>query len=178
MVFLDDKDKMELIGGDAEIISIYPRPFKTQYHKRERVLTNPGDPIKVTYSGRYDELGRVVLEESGQENLYDYIQSHADSVNINMLMKRFVNGETDVFSKVQGFYGDITDMPTNLAESLNHISRCEDAFESLPVEVRGRFGHNFAEFLASIGTPDFFEKLSISEADLKQDAPAEKEVTE
>ena len=40
--------------------------FKTQYDARERLFSNPGDPIHVTYAGHYDEKGRVVLEESGR----------------------------------------------------------------------------------------------------------------
>lgn len=137
--------------------------FKTQFDSRNRVFTNPGDPIKITYAGRYDEKGRVVLEEKGKENLYDEIQSHADSVNINLMLKRFADGEVDVFSKVQGFYGDITSMPTNFAESLNHIRACEDAFDSLPVEVRAKFNHNFTEFLASAGSSEFFAALGMDQ---------------
>lgn len=137
--------------------------FKTQFDAHDRVFTNPGDPIKVTYAGRYDEKGRVVLEEKGRENLYDEIQSYADSVNINLILKRFTDGETDVLSKVQGFYGDITQMPTNLAESLNHIRACEETFEALPVEVRGKFNHNFTEFLAAAGSPEFMAALGLDQ---------------
>lgn len=137
--------------------------FKTQFDGYGRVFTNPGDPIKITYAGRYDEKGRVVLEEKGRENLYDEIQSHADSVNINLILKRFVDGETDVLSKVQGFYGDITQMPTNLAESLNHIRACEETFDALPVEVRGKFNHNFTEFLAAAGSPEFLAALGLDQ---------------
>lgn len=136
-------------------------PFKTQYDERGRRHSHPGDPIKVTYSGRYDERGRVVLEETGKVNLYDEIQSHADSVDINLMIKRFAAGETDVLSKVQGVYGDITNMPTNLAESLNHIRACEDAFNALPVDVRAKFNHNLTEFLAAAGSDEFFDALGI-----------------
>lgn len=141
--------------------------FRTQYSDRVPVRANVGSPVKITYGGHYDERGRVVLEEKGRENLYDFIQSHRDSVDINKILARFANGETDALSKVQGFYADVTSFPSNYAEALNRIQECEEMFRSLPVETRAKFNHNFAEFLASTGSQDFLEKLGM----LKEDAP-------
>lgn len=151
------------------------RFFKTQYDERQRRRSDPGDPIKIIYSGRYDENGRVVLEETGKVNLYEEIQSHADSVNINMILKRFTEGDTSALSRVQGFYGDLTQMPTNLAESLNQIKIAEETFNALPVEERAKFDHNLGQFLASIGTPEFFAALGI---DTQQAEPIKPDVVE
>ena len=85
--------------------------FKTQYDARDRVFTDPGSPEHITYAGHYDEKGRVVLEESGRENIYDFIQSHAESCDIHVLMKRYQNGDVDALSQKQGFYGDFLDFP-------------------------------------------------------------------
>lgn len=143
--------------------------FKTQYSDdRLRKFTNAGDPVKITYAGRYDSNGRVVLEEVGKENLYDFIQSHKESVDINHILARFTNGETDALSKVQGFYGDVTGFPTNYAEALNHITAAEEMFKSLPVETRAKFNHSFSEFLSATGSAEFMEKLGIVK---KSDAP-------
>lgn len=151
------------------------RAFKTQYDVRQRRRSDPGDPIKVTYSGRYDENGRVILEETGKVNLYDEIQSHADSVNLNLILKRFTEGDTSALSRVQGFYADLTQMPTNLAESLNQIKIAEETFNALPVEERAKFDHNLGQFLASIGTPEFYDALGI---EVKSDAKVEPDVVE
>ena len=83
--------------------------FKTQYDARDRVFTDSGSPEHITYAGHYDEKGRVVLEEAGRENLYDYIQSYAESCDIHVLMKRYANGDVDALSQKQGFYGDFLD---------------------------------------------------------------------
>lgn len=135
--------------------------FKTQFDSHDRVLTNSGDPERITYGGSYDELGRIVLKETGRENLYDFIQSHADSVNIHLLLKRYQNGEIDVLSRVQGVYGDFTQFPTTYAEALNRMNECEQVFNSLPIEVRAKFDHNFSQFLAESGNSDFMDKLGI-----------------
>lgn len=146
--------------------------LKTQFDSRERVFAHPGDPIRKTYVGRYDDKGRVVLEEKGSENIYEQIQSHADSVNINTIVKRFASGDTEVLTRAQSFYGDITQMPTNLAQSLNHIRACEETFDALPVDVRAKFNHNFTEFLAAAGSPEFLAALGVKRASV-DDASAE-----
>ena len=148
--------------------------FKTQYDARERVFTDPGSPEHITYSGHYDEKGRVVLEESGRENIYDFIQSHAESCDIHVLMKRYQNGDVEALSQKQGFYGDFLDFPKTYAEALNHMNEMERQFMALPVETREKFGNSFTEFLAASAEPDFLDRLgikkeSVTEPDISQD---------
>jgi hypothetical protein len=146
--------------------------FKTQYDARDRVFTDPGSPEHITYAGHYDEKGRVVLEESGRENLYDYIQSYAESCDIHVLMKRYANGDVDALSQKQGFYGDFLDFPKTYAEALNHMNEMERQFMALPVETREKFGNSFTEFLAASGEADFLDKLGIKAVEPKEVTPA------
>lgn len=135
--------------------------FKTQYDARDRIESNPGNPIKQLYVGSYNERGQVVLKEDGTENLYDLIQSFAESTDIHAILRRFENGEVDVLEKVQGFYGDLTDMPKTYAEALQRIADSEKVFMSLPVDVRAKFGHSFSEFLAASNDNDFLDRLGL-----------------
>lgn len=137
------------------------KPFKTQYDARDRIVTHPGNPIKQLYKGSYNERGQVELMEDGTEDLYAFIQSFAESCDIHSIMRRFVNGEVDVLEKVQGFYGDITEMPHTYAEALQRIADSEKVFMSLPVEVRAKFGHSFSEFLAASQDNDFLDRLGV-----------------
>lgn len=139
--------------------------FKTQYDARERLFSNPGDPIHITYAGHYDDKGRVVLEESGRENIYDQIQSHAESCDIHVLMKRYMNGDVSALSQAQGQFLDVTDFPKTYADMLNFVNDMERSFMSLPPEVRAEFGNSFSEFLAASGAPDFLERLGIKKED-------------
>ncbi len=135
--------------------------FKTQYDARDRIQSNPGNPIKQLYSGSYNERGQIELKEDGTENIYDFIQSFAESTDIHAIMRRFENGEVDVLEKVQGFYGDVTDMPKTYAEALQRIADSEKVFMSLPLDVRAKFGHSFSEFLAASNDADFLERLGV-----------------
>lgn len=137
--------------------------FRTQYDSLDRVHQPAGSRIKQLYSPVFDKQGHMSLEPSGQENLYDYIQSHADSVDIHVLLKQYeLGGDPSVFSRVQGAYGDFTQMPKSFAEALNTMIAAEQYFMSLPVETRAQFGHNFNQFIASMDAPDFTTRMGIA----------------
>lgn len=146
--------------------------FKTQYDARDRIFSDPGSPEHITYAGYYDDKGRVVLEESGRENIYDFIQSHAESCDIHVLMKRYQNGDVNALSQKQGFYGDFLDFPKTYAEALNHMNEMERQFMALPVETREKFGNSFSEFLAASAEPDFLDRLGIKKESVVESNPA------
>lgn len=149
--------------------------FDTQYSPHKRVAANPGSPVKVLYSGKYDANGRVTLEKKGEENLYDYIQSFRDSVDLNVILARFTNGDVEALNKAQGFYADVTDFPNNMAEALNRINQAEEMFKALPLETRQKFDCSFEQFLAQSGTEDWLSKMGFDvSVPVEPETPPEK----
>lgn len=150
---------------------------RTQYDRfieSVRVHSEPGDSVKVLYSPVFDKNGVMELEESGREDLYAYIQSFKDSVDIHQILKRYEDGDPTVLARVQGAYGDFTNMPSTYAEALNAMISAENYFNGLPVEVRAKFGHSFQQFLASMDKEDFATKMGFKSDDI----PAEQPVVE
>lgn len=139
--------------------------FATQFDKHARVHCNPGTPIKTLYGPIFDKNGVMSLKEIGKHNLYDEIQSHADSVDIYVLLKRYQQGDIGALSRVQGAYGDFTQMPHTFAEALNTMIAAEQYFMGLPVETRALFGHSFQQFVATMDQPDWTSKLGINVPD-------------
>lgn len=133
--------------------------FANQYRDHERFLTNVGSREKVIYEARYNAKGQLELNEKGKEDWYGYIQSHKDSVDIHVLLERFQRGDVDVLNRVQGFYGDITSYPSTFADALNVVRSSEEFFNSLPVEERAKYNHNFSEFLAAFDSPENLSAL-------------------
>lgn len=136
--------------------------FRTQFDSHSRVNQPSGSRVKTLYGPVFDAQGHMSLVETGKENLYDYIQSHADSVDIHVILKQFQNGDPSVLARVQGAYGDFTQMPRTFAEALNTMIAAEQYFNSLPVETRAQFGHNFNQFIASMDAPDFTTRMGIT----------------
>jgi len=150
------------------------RKFRTQFDEHPRYQCCTGSRIKKLYAPRFDENGVMDLVEKGEENLYEYIQSHKDSVDINTLLRRYAQGDPDALSRVQAAYGDFTGLPSTYADLLNAVNDGKQYFESLPVDVRAQFNHSFSEFMASMDGPDFWRKLGV----VKDEAPAPEPVKE
>ncbi|UPW41024.1 internal scaffolding protein [Sigmofec virus UA08Rod_5712] len=150
--------------------------FRTQYQSHDRVHVEPGSGDKLIYSPYYTDDGRLELEVSGKENLYEFIQSHAEGVDIHVILARFAqSGDPDILNRAQGFSLDATTMPKTYAEALNAMIHAETYFNSLPVETRARFDHSFQVFLASMDQPGFLTKLGIINAAVAEagiDVPA------
>lgn len=127
--------------------------FKTQFDSRERVPANPGSTVRILYSPKFDEKGVMSLVESGKENLYEFIQSHKESCDIHVILERFARGDVSALERVQGTYGDFSNMPRTYADMLNLVHSAEDAFSNLPVDERAKYGHSFERWLTEFG-PD------------------------
>lgn len=135
--------------------------FPTMYSREKsgRTYSAVGSPDKVLYSAKYRDDGTIELSEKGKESLYDFIQSFRDSCDINLLVARFSNGDIDALSQVQGAYGDFTRFPKTYAELLNCVNDGRLMFSELPLEIRAKFNQDFAQFMAAMDKPDFWELL-------------------
>ena len=133
--------------------------FKTWHDQRDRVHCNSGDPEKILYSPEFDRNGVMTLKESGRENLYDFIQSHRDSVDLHKILDRFQSGDVSVLSRVQGSFGDFSQFPQTYAELLNQVIAGEQTFNSLPLDIREQFGHSFHAWLAQAGSESWLKAM-------------------
>lgn len=135
--------------------------FQTWHREPVHVYSEHGSPVKVLYAPEFDKRGVMKLVESGREDLYAFIQSHKDSVDLHKIMERFQNGDVSVLQRVQGVFGDFSEMPKTYAELLNVTLEAESTFASLPLEIREKFGHSFQAWLAQAGTQDWLVAMGM-----------------
>lgn len=133
--------------------------LSTQYRARTRFWTNPGSREKVLYAPQVAKDGTYVLIENGREDLYASIQSHAESVDIHVILDRYARGDLGALSRVQGVYADVTGMPGSYAEMLNLVISGEAQFNSLPLETRAKFDHSFAKWIAAMDNFPEWQRL-------------------
>lgn len=126
--------------------------FDTQFSRLgvSGTKTVPGSGMKDTYKMHVDEDGKRELKKSGEYNLYVDIQSYKDSVSIDYILTRFVNGDETALSRVQGIYGDFTQMPRTMAELQQRVIDAEHLFDSLPLDIRAQYNHSASEFFAQL----------------------------
>lgn len=145
--------------------------FATQFDSHPRVFVEAGTRVKTMYGPVFDDRGVMHLTEIGKHNLYAEIQSHKESVDIHSILKRYQSGDVEALSRVQGAYGDFTEMPKTYAEALNNIIGAEQYFMGLPADVRSRFNNSFTQFLASMDSPTFARDMGMLPPDPPVVAP-------
>ncbi|QXN75128.1 internal scaffolding protein [Microvirus mar29] len=138
--------------------------FRNPFQARQRVMKEPGNSEHILYTSRIADDGSVELVPSGKEDIYAAIQSHKDSCDIHVLLARYANGDDTALSRVQGVYGDFTEMPKTYADLLNVVIRGEELFNSLPVETRAQFDHSLEKFIVSMDNmPEFLKKVGVKD---------------
>lgn len=134
--------------------------WQTKYRDVERFHTCVGSPESPVYSPKVNEDGTIDLIQTGVINIYDEIQSHADSCDINEIMKRFELGDTSVLERVNGFYGDFLDSPKTLAQVYQLMLDSRNEFDKLPTEVKNAFNNNPDEFICSLGSEKYYDVMN------------------
>lgn len=127
-----------------------------------RELSKTGSPKKPLYRLFVDDDGKRELRQSGEYDLYAEIQSYKDSCSIDYIISRFCAGDTSALSRVQGVYGDFTEMPTTMAELQQRVIDATALFDSLPLSVREQYNFSPSEFFAQLDTEktkNIFEQL-------------------
>lgn len=124
------------------------------------IVSNPGSPIKQVYKPQVNKDGTITLIPDGFINTDEEISSYADSVDIENIVYRFLNGEVDVLHKHVGQYGDFTNMPKTLAEFLQLQIDSKRVFDGLPAEVKSKFDNDVNKFFAQSGSKEWYDKLA------------------
>lgn len=128
-------------------------------NEERKFYSNPGSPIKTIYSPKINDDGTFDLVETGKENVQEYIDSFAEETCMAYIIKKCEMGDTSVLSKRQGTYGDFTEIPKTYRDLLQTVIDGRTYFESLPVEVRSKFGHSFEQWFAQIGSKEWFDVM-------------------
>lgn len=137
--------------------------YRTQFD-RVRVYAKSGKRFKDTFHAVISDNGSVELEKDGMEDVYAFIQSHRDSVDINLLLQRYARGDVSALNKRTGSFGDFTQFPKSYAEALQAVMDAERMFMDLPLETRAKFGHDSNRFISMIGTNEWSDYLGLTPA--------------
>lgn len=126
--------------------------FNTQYDRLgvRGTPSVPGSGMKDTFKMHVDKDGKRELRKSGEYNLYAEIQSYKDSVSIDYILARFMNGDETALSRAQGIYGDFTEMPRTLAELQQRVIDAENLFNTLPLNIKEKYNFSASEFFAQL----------------------------
>lgn len=128
--------------------------------KPKRLPNEPGNIMEPQYRERYDENGNAYLEQVGEINTYEKIQSYRDEVDPMSILARYAAGDTTVMAN-PGWYIDTSKLPANYIEWRNLMNEQKEKFETLPLEIRNKFNNNFDQWAATAGEPEWLENMGI-----------------
>lgn len=111
-----------------------------------------------TYGYRcIDGRPREVIDCSKDELLTE--QHHLQACDINVIMASYEKtGQVPVYSNMQPLYEDFT-MVADYQSALNAVISAEEAFMSLPANVRSAFDNNPALLIEAINDPTQRDRL-------------------
>lgn len=141
--------------------------FPTKYDDRGVFKSNPGSRLQSTYKMTVAYNGAHILKklEGKEVDVYAQIQSYKESTDVNVILERFARGDVSVLSKIQGTYGNFTEMPQTLAELQQRVIDAENIFYALPLETRAQFEHNPSIFFSEFGSEKFNAALGLDKVE-------------
>lgn len=96
-------------------------------------------------------------------------QSFKDMTDVNLIMKKFLRGgPLPVSSDARAVFMDVSH-GMDYREVLERTMEAQEAFDSLPSDMRARFGHDVANVLDFVGNPANYNeavKLGLIDGDL------------
>ena len=126
------------------------------YHK----YTPEGTRYINTYQEEIDKKGKIKLVKTGETNVYEMIQQHAEECKIENILHAVAMGDLAALNQREATYCDATTMPKNLMEAQNLVLRLKDEFYKMPVEVRKEFDNSPEKYVNLMGTNEFNEIMA------------------
>lgn len=130
------------------------RTFYTFLNRPKTMPCNPGSQFLNTYIEQV-KSGRKTLTKNGKTNIYEKIQSHAESCKIENILHSLAMGDLSVLRKEEPTYTDATTMPKSLMEANNMMLRMKAEFEKMPTEVKELFHNSSDEYIEKMGTEEY-----------------------
>lgn len=106
---------------------------------------------RTAYNARDEEnVGIIFAEDEGLTQ-----QHFKDECDVNLIIERYARtGVLEHTSDVEPFFGDVSEVPTNLADSYDRLARAEAAFMALPAEIRKSLDNNPANLESWLSEPE------------------------
>lgn len=132
--------------------------YYSRDNRPDTIPTDVGCVDSPIYGIEYEKDGRKKVIIKGVENRYSQAQLFKEQTDVNNIIKRYTEGDIGALEKVKTFYGDFTETPKSLMETLNLVNNAREAFAKLPLEIREAYNHDPDQFIRDIGS-DKFNKL-------------------
>lgn len=134
--------------------------FYSAYNRPVTIPSPHGDEEMISYIEVCDPVtGKTRLEECDRTNISDYINSFLEETKIETIIDRCMRGDASALERMSGYYADVTNVPTSIAEIYSNLKRCEADFQKLPAKMKEAFNNDPGQFIAGFGDGSVAEFL-------------------
>lgn len=96
------------------------------------------------------KTGKKYVAEVGQTNFYLRMQEQKEETLIYNVIDKYNRGQTDLIGENTGGFIDCIGLPNTLQEIQQSLINAELIFNGLPLEQRGKYGHDIGAFLKDV----------------------------
>lgn len=139
--------------------------FLRNPERSELFSCSSGSRFKKEYHGEVQADGSILLVEDRVIDTQELIDKDAIGADLPSIIQRALTGDISVFRSDEGFYADITNLPSSYAEVLNTVNEAKREFYNLPIEVREKFDSDFEKWFATTGSDDWLSKMGFVKSD-------------
>lgn len=114
------------------------------------------------YQKRHGEVqadGTIVLVDDEKVDIQAQMNAEYPMTTIDNILANCMPGQSFADDGRSGI--DTLEMPHTLAEFMQFQIDQRTRFDSLPADVRSKFGNDFNQFLVSAGSDEWFDKLGV-----------------
>lgn len=127
--------------------------FRGSYSSTKEFISESGSPYLDLYEYETDKKGvSQLVKTDKKKNVYDAIQADYPSTDINRLMLKFSLGDMSAINVREGFFADVTKMPSSMAELFDKAEDCREYFDSLPADFKQLFNNSYTEFFSQLNS--------------------------
>lgn len=138
-------------------------PFASKYVRNVTIPAPVGDVIQMEHTPHMRLDGRRELIRDNPKPIYEMIQAHRESCEIERIVNRALNGDMSVLNAMDGQYLDLTGAPTSLAHAQQIIIEAKRQFDMLDTETKAKFDNNAEVFVAMAGSKEWCDIMGITE---------------
>lgn len=113
------------------------------------VATEPGDKMRQMWRTKIDVDGIKKLVPDGEYDQDAEIQLYEESVNVNNIIERYINGDDSALDRAKAFYADVSKVPKNMAQILEMNNQAQQVFMQLDPKIRELYDNSYWNFLQS-----------------------------
>lgn len=129
--------------------------FRGTYSSTKEFISESGSQYLDQYEYETDKKGvQQLVKTDKKKNVYEAIQADYPSTDINRLMLKFSLGDTSAINVREGFFADVTKMPSTMAELFDKAQDCEEYFASLPADFKELFNNSYTEFFSELNSDE------------------------